>query len=318
MKGYAEDPQFSQFYSIPMYLNPAFVGNTTQGRFIGNYRNQWPAIPKAFVSYAFSYDHNISDFNSGVGFFALHDKVGTAGLKFNSIGGLYAYSVQVSRKLVFKPGIRASYVWRGIDAGSLIFPSQMKGTVAATLPPGISESNQYMDFSAGGLLYSKDFWVGMSADHINQPNQTLLEGGTGRLPAKFSVHGGYKIPVQKNLKGQSNTNVTVAFNYKAQRQWDQFDVGAYYVQEPLVLGMWYRGIPFLKSYNGALNNDAIIALVGFQAKDFRIGYSYDLTISRLITNSGGSHEISITYEYATAQKRKKKRRQKFLVPCAKF
>lgn len=314
----AQDPQFSQFYAAPMYLNPAFAGNTTQGRIMANYRNQWPAIPKAYISYSVAYDHNLEDFNSGVGIIAIHDKAGTGGLKYTSIGGIYSYFFRASRKVIIRPGIRASYVSRGLDASQLIFPDQLSGNTTSNAS-GIIQNTSYLDISGGLLVYSNNFWFGGAVDHMNQPNESLLQSGETRLPAKFSLHGGYNIPVKKSLKGAAKSSITIAANYKAQQKWDQFDLGAYYVQEPLVVGLWYRGIPIFKAYQpGYANNDAVIALIGFQAKDLRIGYSYDLTISRLISNTGGSHEVSIVYEYATAKKRKKKRKQKFLVPCAKF
>ena len=39
---YAQDPHFSQFFSSPLTLNPAFTGKFDGAvRFIGDYRNQW-------------------------------------------------------------------------------------------------------------------------------------------------------------------------------------------------------------------------------------------------------------------------------------
>ena len=92
----------------------------------------------------------------------------------------------------------------------------------------------------------------------------------------------------------------------------------YYSHDPLVFGVWYRGIPLFKSYDNVINNDAIALLIGYTIKDYNlsIGYSYDATISRLATNSSGSHEISIVYEIAS--KKSKRKRRKFFVPCAKF
>ena len=43
-KAYAQDPEFTQFYANPLYLNPAFAGTGRCPRIIMNYRNQWPAI----------------------------------------------------------------------------------------------------------------------------------------------------------------------------------------------------------------------------------------------------------------------------------
>ncbi len=46
----AQDPQFSQFYAAPMYLNPGFAGTTVDNRIVFNHRIQWPSLPGAFVT----------------------------------------------------------------------------------------------------------------------------------------------------------------------------------------------------------------------------------------------------------------------------
>ncbi|MFT4523977.1 MAG: hypothetical protein ACI85F_000118, partial [Bacteroidia bacterium] len=50
----AQDPQFTQFYANPLYLNPAFAGSKRCPRVVMNYRNQWPAISGTFVTYSAS------------------------------------------------------------------------------------------------------------------------------------------------------------------------------------------------------------------------------------------------------------------------
>src|SRR5690606_39441451 len=77
----AQDPEFSQYYAAPLYLNPAFSGTSVDHRFIANYRNQWPNIPHAFETYAFSYDYNLDIHNSGLGLLLTTDKAGTANLQ---------------------------------------------------------------------------------------------------------------------------------------------------------------------------------------------------------------------------------------------
>src|SRR5687768_15296278 len=63
----AQDPQFSQFYAAPLYLNPAFAGSTNQARAGVNFRNQWPAIDASFTTLSAYFDYFIEDKNSGVG-----------------------------------------------------------------------------------------------------------------------------------------------------------------------------------------------------------------------------------------------------------
>jgi hypothetical protein len=49
-------------------------------------------------------------------------------------------------------------------------------------------------------------------------------------------------------------------------------------------------------------------------EQLRVGYSYDFTISNLVSSTGGAHEVSITYEFKTTRKREKPR----MVPCPEF
>ena len=44
IKIFAQDPIFTQFYSNPVYLNPAFTGSNKCPRIVSNYRNQWPSF----------------------------------------------------------------------------------------------------------------------------------------------------------------------------------------------------------------------------------------------------------------------------------
>ena len=65
------------------------------------------------------------------------------------------------------------------------------------------------------------------------------------------------------------------------------NVGMYVNKFPFVLGCWMR--------HNFGNPDALIALLGFQTKNYKIGYSYDYTISNLTNKSGGAHEITIAW-----------------------
>jgi hypothetical protein len=113
-------------------------------------------------------------------------------------------------------------------------------------------------------------------------------------------------------------NIVLAFNYRSQDKYDQLDLGGYFERAPFYAGLWYRGIPVLKRYDeGYANNDAVAVLVGLLVNDLRVGYSYDITISRLATHSGGAHEITLGYEIAQSHKKRSAAKRR-IVPCAKF
>ena len=46
-----QDPEFTQFYANPLYLNPAFAGTARCSRVNLNYRNQWPGIYGTLMQY---------------------------------------------------------------------------------------------------------------------------------------------------------------------------------------------------------------------------------------------------------------------------
>ena len=75
------------------------------------------------------------------------------------------------------------------------------------------------------------------------------------------------------------------------------DVGAYFTLPPLIVGLWYRGLP-IKQTDGIANSDALIFMVGVESKRATFGYSFDYTISDLGIGTGGAHEISITYNFS--------------------
>src|SRR5436190_24167665 len=56
----AQDPHFSQFFASPLTLNPAFTGKFDGSwRLAANHRDQWPSIPKAYVTTSASIDFPI-------------------------------------------------------------------------------------------------------------------------------------------------------------------------------------------------------------------------------------------------------------------
>ena len=62
----AQDPIFTQFYSNPVYLNPAFTGSNKCPRIVSNYRNQWPGFSGDFITTSITYDQYVDAFKGGL------------------------------------------------------------------------------------------------------------------------------------------------------------------------------------------------------------------------------------------------------------
>lgn len=314
----AQDPQFTQFYASPIYLNPAFTGLTYEHRFALNYRNQWPGVNTAYTTYMASYDYNISNLNSGIGIIALQDRAGSSNLVTTQYGVNYAYRVKIDKYSEVRGGLSMSMVQKKIDNTHLLFNDQLiTGSPTSTVISGGQKTN-YADLGVGGLYNSPTLWFGIAAKHINQPNTSLV-GNVEALPVSLSIHGGYRYIISARGAGKTKLEefVSASANFRRENKYDQFDIGAYYFKNILNFGLWYRGLP-LKHYKaGYTNRESVAILIGFEIpdKNLRIGYSYDITVSRLgLNKTYGAHELSMVYEVA----KKRKRNKRVLVSCPKF
>ncbi|MEJ2004462.1 MAG: type IX secretion system membrane protein PorP/SprF [Cyclobacteriaceae bacterium] len=319
---YAQDAQFSQYYAAPLYLNPAFAGTGSGHRFVANYRNQWPNIDNGFVTYAFSYDYNLQDLKSGVGLIAMADRAGSASLSSTTLGFVYSYKIQLSNKWILTPGLHFGYGYRDIDMNKLVFGDQLLFTNDGQVPTsdpsyGSLGSSSYFDFGTGILLYNSKFWVGFSAYHINEPNRSLM-GDESAIPMKTSVHGGVKLPLQSTLfQKEKMAYIAPSFVYKSQGRFDQLDLGLHFLYQPVMVGLWYRGIPLKQNVADNISQDAVALILGLQFNSFEFGYSYDFTISELGPSSSGAHELSLKYDLEIITSSKTKKPNKF-IPCPTF
>ncbi len=318
----AQDAQFSQYYAAPLYLNPAFAGTGMGHRFIANYRNQWPSISNGYVTYSFSYDYHLADLKSGIGLIMTADQAGSASLKSTTVGFVYSYKIQLASSWILTPGLYFGYGYRDIDLNKLVFGDQLAFTNDGQVPTsdvsfGSLGSTGYFDFGTGMLLYNKKFWAGFSVYHLNEPNRSLLEDDS-RIPMKSSFHAGAKLPLNAGILNRDKlAYIAPSFVYKSQGRFDQLDVGLHFLYEPVMVGLWYRGIPVKQNVKDNISQDAVAMILGLQFSHLEFGYSYDFTISELGPSSGGAHEISLKYDLEIASSSKKKQYDK-IIPCPTF
>jgi len=301
---FGQDPQFTQFYANPVYLNPAFAGSARCPRAVLAYRNQWPSLPGSFVTYSASYDQHVDAVSGGIGFIAMRDEAGRGVLSTTSVSGIYSYQRPISRKFSMKFGLQATYSQKSLDWSKLTFGDQIdarRGFIFQTRETERGGSTGFFDASAGFLGFTDTFYIGAAAHHINEPNESLILG-VSRLPVKLTGHLGAVLPIDGKSKALSETSISPNILYMRQGDFEQVNIGLYLNKGPLVVGTWYRF------------EDAFIALVGVNTDVIRIGYSYDLTTSQLTTETGGSHEVTLTYQMDCRERRSRFR----TISCPSF
>jgi type IX secretion system PorP/SprF family membrane protein len=308
-QGKAQDAEFSQFYANPLYLNPALTGAAICPRAILNYRNQWPGLAKSFVTYSASFDQYINKLHGGIGVMVNMDNAGDGILKTTQASLIYAYSLQASENFYINMALQATFLqkslnWDLLQFGDEIDPQQGFVLPTAETPPDNS-SVAAPDFSAGvafgwkGILHG-----GVAVNHLTEPNLAFYNANTYKLPMKITGHVGVNINLEGGGMGfaeDSEPKFYLAPNLLYQQQGDfhQLNAGIYIIRLPIVIGTWFR--------HNFENADAIIVLAGFDYKNLKIGYSYDITLSKLKSNTGGSHEISVAWKFNCIEKRRKLR-----------
>ena len=291
---FAQDVIYSQFYANPLYLNPALAGAKLDQRITLNYRNQWPSIRQGYVTYSASWDQQFDKISGALGV-ALNADVAGGGVynKFSG-SGIYSYRIQATRHIVLNAAVQATYLQYKLDWNKLIFGDQIdihSGNVEASreyLPSRVDVGN--VDFSAGVLGgYKESLYFGVAVNHLTRPDIAFYDGNANRLPMRWTVHSGVLIDFRQGMDGEDLRNFSISpnFIYVQQGQFQQLNVGLYMNRFPFVTGLWMR--------HNFGNPDAVIALFGFQSKVYKIGYSYDFTVSKLTNKSGGAHEISIAW-----------------------
>lgn len=284
-----QDLEFTQFYSNPLYLNPAFAGSYKCPRFAMNYRNQWPKLSGNYVSYAAAYDQYFNNISGGIGVVLVNDvQAKTINTTTGSL--IYSYHLPLNRKWQMMFGAKATWVQKSLDWSKLTFGDMIdprKGFIYQTGDVPRAGNRGFFDVGAGLIIFSKTFNFGFAAHHLSEPNESMILGPDDPLPMRFTVHTSANIALGTESKYTNPTSIMPSIIYSYQNGFQQLNIGTYVKYGAMTIGAWFR------------NRDAFILTVGVQTKVFKVGYSYDLTVSKLNNAiSGGAHEVSLGFNLA--------------------
>jgi len=312
MVGSAQDLIFSQYYNSPLHLNPAFAGTTSYPQFTANYRLQWPSYNKVYETYAVTADQAIGNLNSGFGFIAISDSQGDGTIKATKFAGIYSYRARFKEDWQIKFGLEVGYHQNRLDWDKLIFSDQIDPFLGPFNSMGVpfpssevqpqSLRNGFLDVNLGMLLYNPKFYVGLSLDHVNSPYAGFTESSRSNtaesLPVMYTLNAGFQIVLEKDNKGNPSTFISPNALFAHQSGFTQINAGAYMQIRQLFGGVWFR--------HTLSNVDAVIFSMGVDLNNIKIGYSFDLTVSSLGLETGGSHEIGISVGLKHLEKKESK------------
>ena len=307
----AQDVHFSQYVSLPVYVNPALTG-FHGGKFRVNavYRDQWRAIPAPFMTAALTADAPIPikalrNDRVGAGMFIYHDRAGAPGLGFvtTDIRLQGSFMKMLSYSQYLSAGISISYASRKLEYDNATTDAQWTGwSFDPDRPIGenFDPVTGFVDLGVGAAWFGVpndklQFLVGASAFHPLRPDISVTDIYKDRLNIRFGIHG----QVQYSI----NPKFALIPGLWAWMQGPHIEgIGGLLFKINLSKGAgagYYGGGDVHAISFGAMFrvNDAVIPMVRYEYEGFTIMASYDLTISQLSkANRGfGGFEIGIGY-----------------------
>lgn len=267
--------QYSQYVFNQFSVNPAVAGSKDCLDLRLGYRQQWVGYEGApttgWVSMHGVLRAKGKPFQAnkhGIGAFIEADDAGNYG--YTSFLLAYAYHLQMSRDLYLSVGLFAGVRQVKLAVGELtlgqyddpVVNSQASALVYPEITPGI-------------WCYGKNAWMGLSI-HQMLANRIGDVGLDSRFVRHVMASGGYRHRIARKTAFVSSGLLKVAggsppaFDINGMLEWNR----------TYGLGVGYR------------NGDAVVAMmkVGF-LKFFQLGYSYDITTSRLRVASSNTHEV---------------------------
>ena len=301
--GQGQDLHFSQFFNNPLLTNPANTGFIPDAdyRIGASYRNQYSSImamPYKTISIygdAQVFRDKLENGWLGLGGVILRDVAGRGSLTSTKVYGSVAYHQLLGNSSLLTAGFNVGWANKRIDQTKLTFPDQFEGKFFdGTRPTSVVLSNNnvsYLDIQAG-LNYAYFpteniyFNAGYSIQHVNRPLESFIDASADNTRIAMRHIGFLNAIVKVNENIIINPNVYYTTQAKASELVLGVN-GAYNLsgdgEKQLIGGLYYR------------LGDAVVPMIGFELKNVRFTFSYDVTTSSLHNFNGyrGASEFNI-------------------------
>lgn len=298
------DAQFSQYFAIPAYYNPAAAGLTGMLNITAGSRLQWTGIdnaPKTFTALADMPFKIMERHRAGAGITVSQESIGL----FKNMTA----TVQASWQLkvaggVFSAGVEAGFINQTFSGSKVILPDNDSNNESADDGiPTTDLSGKSFDLGIGVYYSRPRFRTGISLRHANSPTVTFSSGTSSDITGKT-----YEFQAGRTLYFTAEGNIPVGNTL--------FEVIASMLAKTdftfstaeATARLRYR--KFLSAGIGYRHDDAVSLTIGAEIKNFHIGYSYDYPTGVMSGASSGSHELFAGYRMKIDLSEKNKHKHK--------
>lgn len=276
------DAQFSQYWALTGYYNPAFAGQNDKLNIYGTYSMQLLGFANAPKSMYFGADMPFKFLNKrhgvGVGFF--NEGIGL--FKNQRFYAQYSFKMKLWGGNLGL-GIQAGAVSVTFDPDGINFGEQKDGEGNKNDPafPSAVSNGMGLDLGAG-IYYSHPlFYAGFSASHLTSPLVHFGENNEMQIDPVFYFTGGCNIKTKSPL-----ISIQPSVLLKTDFVSTKLDLTA------RLFYTWHE-----KDFYGGLSyspGTSVTIAIGGKIKDFSLGYAYEIFTSKIGAGSG-SHDLVINY-----------------------
>ena len=268
--------QYTQYWFNHFSVNPAVAGSKDCLDIRLGYRKQWSGFPGAPTT-AWASVHGAIKAKGkpfvanrhGFGVFVEADDAGPYG--YTAFNLAYAYHVQLAQDYFMSMGFFAGMKQMKLDAGEI--------TLASYNDPAIDGSRSvfvFPEITPGIWFYSKRGWLGLSIPQLLGNKIKDFGLGESRLTRHYLLSGGYKYKLSKKVS--LTPHALFKLSPGSPPALDLNLMLEY--QKKVGVGMSYR------------NTDALAFMLKLSfLKFFQLGYSYDVTTSKIRVASSNTHEV---------------------------
>ena len=300
----AQDPNYSQFFSSPLTISPAFVGySDCKWRGAATFRNQSLGIGNSYNTKTLSFDgriynNEVSQNYLGLGGYCMLDDAMSGIYQSNYFSLNTAYHITLDKGEGFHAltvGLGWIYNKVNIDFSSLTTSQQLYSLgFNRTLPtgePSLKDIPSYSSVSSG-LMYSftaEDmiFDIGVAGYRFIKTKQTVFDNGMQFTTPRYDAHINYGKVLNNHL------NIFLNGYYQTQNGFSGF-IGGGYISYILLAGDEAEKAVNLGGYYRL--NDSFIPYMGFIFNDIQVGLSYDIKASQTTGSiTTNSFEVSLIY-----------------------
>ncbi len=272
------DTQFSQYWALPSYYNPAASGMTENINLLTATRQQWIGIPGAPQAYFVAADMPFKFLNQRQGLGAVINSQNEGLFEHLTLGLQYSYKVKLWKGLL-SFGVQAGMIDERFDGTKVNIPSSdYHEPVDDGIPTSELQSTAF-DMSFGIWYAHKWFYAGVSVSHLNEASYTFEDKYETYIGQNYYFIAGSNIPIKNTLY-----EIQPSLMVKSTLQMTQYEISC--------------RVKYNKLFWGGLSyrwKDAVTIMIGAEYKNFIAGYAYDYPTSAIIKASSGSHEVFLGY-----------------------